>query len=290
LGSCSANIILKRYAPSISHIFTFSIKKSFFAGLLASPLNRIIGGLPASPGEFPYQVSLQVFDHSLREFTPVCGGAILNPTTILSAAHCTLVDPEGLYRIVAGEHDLSFEEGNEQFRIVEHAVIHNGFDEFYYYNDIALYFLSPASPLVFNKFVGKVDLPPSNIGELEASVATVAGWGSDSDSEMILKPSSSGSNILNKITVPIYDSEKCREIYGDDYIEEMMLCAGNLDGGQDACAGDSGGPLVSMFSGKKTITGLVSWGSGCGQKGYLGVYTKVNSYIEWIEYVIKVML
>lgn len=82
-----------------------------------------MGGQPASPGEFPYQVSIQAYDRASRDFIPICGGVILNPTTVLSAAHCTLVDPDGLYRVVAGEHDLSSDnEGTEQFRTVEHVV------------------------------------------------------------------------------------------------------------------------------------------------------------------------
>lgn len=214
---------------------------------------------------------------------PICGGAILNPTTILSAAHCTLIDPDGLYRIVAGEHDLSYQEGHEQERLVEHILIHNGFDDFSYYNDIALFFLNKDTPLVFNDYVNKVDLPPKDYEP--SGLATVAGWGADSDN---LFKSSGGTTILNKLSIPYYDNDKCREIYDEDFVESMMLCAGNLDGGQDSCAGDSGGPLVSS---KNIVAGLVSWGpgTGCGQKGFLGVYTRVSTYVDWINYVIQIM-
>ncbi|OXA37963.1 trypsin-1 [Folsomia candida] len=260
----------------------------------APSIGRIMGGQPASPGEFPYQVSIQAYDRASRDFIPICGGVILNPTTVLSAAHCTLVDPDGLYRVVAGEHDLSSDnEGTEQFRTVEHVVIHNGFDDFAYYNDIALYFLSPNSPLVFTDSVGPVALPPSSYEGRGSAI--VAGWGVTSDA--MLQPivgdthSGGGSNTLNKLTIPFYLDEKCGDIYGEDFVSSMMLCAGNLDGGQDACAGDSGGGLVSFYSGEKIVAGLVSWGpgSGCGQQGYLGVYTKVAKYVEWINYVMKVL-
>lgn len=199
--------------------------------------SRIIGGRPATPGEFPYLVSVQAYDRATRDFIPICGGAILNPTTILGAAHCTLVDPDGLYRVVAGEHDLSSEEGSEQFRLVEHIVVHNGFDDFSYQNDVALYFLQ--SPLVFGakEKVGSVGLPPVNY--VGAGNALVAGWGVTSDAMLspLREDGDLEANILNKLTIPFHSDGKCEEIYGQDFVKEMMFCAGNLDGGQDACAG-----------------------------------------------------
>lgn len=80
--------------------------------------------------------------------------------------------------------------------------------------------------------------------------------------------------------------EKCAVCYADDPsnpIEDSMLCAGDINGGgEDACQGDSGGPLV-MGDGSRVLAGVVSWGHGCGQPGYPGVYAQVSSYVDWIN-------
>jgi len=62
-----------------------------------------------------------------------------------------------------------------------------------------------------------------------------------------------------------------------------MICAGTLDSSKDACAGDSGGPLVANDLEYPYVAGVVAWGVGCGRQGYVGFYTKVSDFVDWIH-------
>ncbi|XP_069690324.1 trypsin-7-like [Periplaneta americana] len=86
------------------------------------------------------------------------------------------------------------------------------------------------------------------------------------------------SRILQKVEVPIVEVSRCRSLYSDQ-LPEHQICAGYPEeGGKDSCQGDSGGPLVV---GGRQI-GVVSWGYGCAEPRYPGVYTEVSAYRSWI--------
>jgi trypsin len=101
----------------------------------------------------------------------------------------------------------------------------------------------------------------------------VSGWGTQSSG------SSSLPTRLQAATVYITDREECNSAYSDyGGITENMICAGVTGGGKDACQGDSGGPLVVDGS----LVGIVSWGVGCAEASYPGVYSNVASLRGYI--------
>lgn len=93
---------------------------------------------------------------------------------------------------------------------------------------------------------------------------------------------------LRAAAVPLLDTNLCRnsDVNGGrlQYILDTMLCAGFLQGGVDACGGDSGSPLACEYNERYFLMGLVSYGYGCAEKNRPGVYTRVDAYLDWINF------
>lgn len=84
---------------------------------------------------------------------------------------------------------------------------------------------------------------------------------------------------LQAVEISIVDRKACKNAYPEVPVTERMICAGVPNGGKDSCQGDSGGPLIS----NNTLYGIVSWGYGCAEKGYPGVYGNVAALRKFIR-------
>nr|AAD00320.1 plasminogen activator sPA [Scolopendra subspinipes] len=239
-------------------------------GPMLDEFNRIVGGEAAEPGEFPWQISLQVV--SWYGSYHYCGGSILDESWVVTAAHCVEgMNPSDL-RILAGEHNFKKEDGTEQWQDVIDIIMHKDYVYSTLENDIAL--LKLAEPLDLTPTaVGSICLPSQNNQEFSGH-CIVTGWGS-------VREGGNSPNILQKVSVPLMTDEECSEYYN---IVDTMLCAGYAEGGKDACQGDSGGPLVCPNGdGTYSLAGIVSWGIGCAQPRNPGVYTQVSKFLDWIR-------
>jgi len=234
--------------PSV--IRTFEVP----AAVTPSPVfEKIVGGVEATKGEYPFIVSLQSSYGS-----HVCGGSLIKKNWVLTAAHCV-----GYFKtVVVGLHTQGVTTGTEKFNAVE--VIKNpGWNSSIMDNDWALVKLSGDS-----KFAPVV----LNTAEISGSVNFVtAGWGTTSESGSLAKN-------LMKVTVPFVTQETCEAAYPGS-LTDAMICAGYPEGGKDSCQGDSGGPLLI---GSK-LAGVVSWGEGCARPNKYGVYSKVSAALTWIN-------
>ena len=92
------------------------------------------------------------------------------------------------------------------------------------------------------------------------------------------------TNNLQWVRVPAITNSECNSAYGSGMITDSMICAGYPgEGGKDACQGDSGGPFVCANGTKSVIAGVVSWGYGCAEAQYPGVYARVTATLDWIN-------
>ncbi|XP_042883710.1 trypsin-1-like [Penaeus japonicus] len=174
-------------------------------------------------------------------------------------------------QVVAGENDLSVVEGHEQTLLVESIFIHPQFNEFYYYNDIAI--LKVQGKFVFNEYVQPVQMPS---GKEAAGTCVVSGWGATEENGDAI-------NLLKKASVPVWLDEDCRQVYGNEEVLDSMVCAGVEEGGKDACHKDSGSPLMCSASGSHAFfAGVMSWGLGCARPNTPSVYTEVSHFSDWL--------
>lgn len=220
-----------------------------------------------------------------------CGGTIIAPNWILTACHCTFDPANGnplngsQIKIYAGI-TLRGEKNNGQIRNVVEIIRHPDYGtnpDSRFDHDIALLRLS--SPLILNNEVQVIDYATqadANAGWTDPGrIATVSGWGR-------LFSGGNQPNHLQSINIPIVDNATAAGQYNpllqDLDITANMLAAGNVGiGGQDACQGDSGGPLVVQDNSDRDIlAGIVSFGRYCADPNFLGIYTRVSRYCDWI--------
>uniref|UniRef100_A0A3P8VTL0 Hepsin n=1 Tax=Cynoglossus semilaevis TaxID=244447 RepID=A0A3P8VTL0_CYNSE len=246
--------------------------------------DRIVGGVDARQGSWPWQVSLQY------DGVHQCGGSIISDRWIVSAAHCfrdrfRIVNR---WRVLLGS--IYNKPVNANVAEVKTIVYHSSYLPFVNADiddnsrDIAV--LALTQPLTFNgrihqEYIQPVCLPAYGQRVIDGQMGTVTGWGN-------VEYYGHLANVLQEAHVPIISDTVCNAPdYYDNQITTSMFCAGYEKGGIDACQGDSGGPFVGEDSFSKTsryrLLGVVSWGTGCAMPKKPGVYTRVSRFLPWIS-------
>ncbi|EDX02439.1 trypsin [Drosophila yakuba] len=238
-------------------------------------LPKIVGGYTVTIEQVPFQVSVRRRSIHERHYGMghVCGGAVISQRVVCSAAHCYAInttvplvyrDPE-LYVVVAGSSAIDRTDRFTQEYLVQRIIGHKGYNGSTLENDIALLFLNGFIPWESH---GVRAIPLATQAPEEGTTCLIHGWG-----KVTMKDKSAA---LQQAPVPILNRELCQVIYK---LPASQMCAGFLQGGIDACQGDSGGPLIC----DGRLAGIISWGVGCADPGYPGVYTNVSHFLNWIR-------
>ncbi|GIL48873.1 hypothetical protein Vafri_5296, partial [Volvox africanus] len=295
LGSSSSGVISTLPSGGGSGFLGGALSSSLLGGGLGSGSLgrgsrwwRVLGGQDADTSRYRFIVSLR--DANGRHF---CGGSLVGPSVVLTAAHCLQNIKDGSVRYPTVHIGRYFTDDTDSqgydVRRCTTSIVHPGWSFSKGRDDLSICILdSPSS---------KPTIPVAS-GALRLSGQTplvVVGFGA--------KQEGSGNyNTLQEAVVFPQNMASCNNTY-NGLIGTRQICAGRIQGGVDACQGDSGGPLLlpagtspSVFTdsasaaaaapgGSETdlLLGVVSWGRGCGQKDQPGVYTDLTKYRAWVD-------
>ncbi|KAL3272438.1 hypothetical protein HHI36_013919 [Cryptolaemus montrouzieri] len=237
---------------------------------------HIIEGEDAEPKEFPHMVAIGYNSENVGEITWGCGGTLISNLYVLTAAHCIVTsdrNPPVKAKMGILKLDDTSGKGLQEFDVAD-IKIHPDYKRFEKLNDIALIKLN--KEVKYSDYVHPACLYVKDDDPLGM---VVTGWGN-------LQHAGNGSNILQKAKLYSVPLRECNITYLSRTTRSIMptqLCA--ADNKSDTCQGDSGGPLQVQNianSSVYSVAGITSYGLGCGSK-YPGIYTRVSSYLDWIE-------
>ncbi|XP_037681933.1 putative serine protease 45 [Choloepus didactylus] len=227
---------------------------------------------------WPWEVSLRM------ENKHVCGGALIDPSWVVTAAHCIQGIKE--YSVMLGTSRLKPLDFTGALKIpVKDIILHPKYwGRTFIINDIAI--LQLRTPATLSDYVQPICLPEPNFHLKVGTQCWVTGWG---QSKQRFSANSTLSPQLQEAEVFIMDNKRCDRIYHKlslfprivPLVMGDMVCA--TDYGENVCYGDSGGPLACEVEGKWILAGVLSWEKACAKAQNPGVYVRVTKYAKWIK-------
>nr|XP_029726489.1 serine protease snake-like isoform X1 [Aedes albopictus] len=246
----------------------------------------IAGGEEAQEGEFPHHALLgwESIDYISTDYTFLCGAVLISEWYVVTAGHCIVDGERGTPVVVRlGEYDLHNDFDHHVDFDVLQAVRHPNYKFSSVYNDIAL--VKVKQRIRFSPYIRPACLWTSDSFNFTSVIAT--GFGQ-------LGFLTEQATRLNKVKLELYDASECDRAFERNRkfkhgIIDSQICAGSEEE-KDTCKGDSGGPLQVMMEDKGCtyyVVGLTSRGQdACGLMKSVALYTRISSFVKWIEYVV----
>jgi secreted trypsin-like serine protease len=239
----------------------------------SGPDARIVGGHPAPPGAYPWAAALVRSDLP-AERGQFCGGSLIGPDLVLTAAHCVAGRAPQDVDVVVGRYRLAERDGER----IDAARIAS---------DTRYNPRTSSADAALIRLAGPASQPPVALATAAdepafapGRPARVVGWGT------LRSGGPEAADVLYEVDVNIDSNAACDEAYaagggGAGAIDDTMICASAP--GRDACQGDSGGPLmVDEAAGWKQV-GIVSFGFGCADPAFPGVYARLPALLDFIQ-------
>lgn len=230
----------------------------------------IILGEPAAEGEIPYQAYL-ISSRNNSNRGALCGGSLVKPLWILTAAHCVEDTDKTLVQMGSRDKQKMTYKEMSYFRVV-----HILYNPLTLYNDVALVRLPVAAK---GQNIATIPIAPKDFGNLAGEEVLASGFGLTANTGDV-------PDVLNKVKLIGVTNRECRNSYGALFVLKSTLCAKySTKKGQSTCNGDSGGPLVYHANSTTTfLVGVTSFVSGKGcDSGELAAFGRVSSHHDWIE-------
>ncbi|KAG9405063.1 hypothetical protein AC1031_004165 [Aphanomyces cochlioides] len=234
------------------------------SALLATAAGQleIVGGKEAAVGKHLYVASLRTSAGAQT----TCGGSLIAPNVILTAAHCSIETNYAIKYAVIGSHYNGGTQYGETIA-VKQQIVHPKYNRNTNTNDFAIYILAS------NAKTAPVTVSFDTVAA--STPVVVRGWG-------VTQEDGSEPSVLLELGINTLTNTRCAQLLSPYNVDSTMLCAGGQSG-KDSCQGDSGGPLTVESSGSEKLVGVVSWGLGCAQANKPGVYSRISTAKDFIQ-------